>query len=97
MSLKEKFEELINKRNEDFSDESVLALEKFISNNTIRFNKYFDNPNGQNPKASHFNMTGTFVEFETNSNFHNCELMKITYQTGETFYVQTSDIFFDEK
>ncbi|RZJ90679.1 MAG: hypothetical protein EOO20_07420 [Chryseobacterium sp.] len=92
-----KFQELIKNRNEDFSDKNVGALENFISNNPIKFTKYFDNPDGRNPKNSINNLTGNFERFEVNSNYKEGELIEITSNIGETFYVQTSDVFFDEK
>ncbi|WP_316846445.1 hypothetical protein [Pedobacter psychrodurus] len=96
MALKDKFQELIKNRNAEYSDENVAALEKFISNNPIKFTKYFDNPNGQNQKNSINNLTGKFERFEINANYPEGELIEITFTTGDTLYVQTGDVFFDE-
>jgi hypothetical protein len=96
MALKENFNELIKNLVDDYSDQNVTALNSFLQKHSIRFNTYYNLPNGQNAVKATYNYSGKFDYFEQNSYYPYGTLMFVNMD-GKNVYVQTSDIFFDEK
>lgn len=93
MSL-EKFKTLLEKASFDRTDEDIAEMERLLTNQEIRFFKYFNNDQGQAMQTTQYNNSGAFLSFIANSQYPDGELIMIKTADKGNVYVPSSFIEF---
>lgn len=75
------------------STETLAELYALLDGETLTFTRYFNQTNGTGKvDAQGYNFKGTFNEFAKSNYYQTSDLLEVTKDSGETVYVQLSDL-----